>query len=285
MPRHLPAMKVASFLFVALLGSQNSAKAYEAGVWQARYKVYVSSLPLGQIDINGSIDEQDYKVDGNAKLIGLIGAAFKISGGAKVEGKFDSPHSTQANAGYKFHYKSPRTHDSISLKTQNGSVAHLSARKMADPLGTRIPVTQKHKQNIADPITAFILPAKNSDGHISKEDCNHIVPIFDGRERFDLKLSYKRMDKTGGRFYKGYTGPVVVCSADYRPISGHRSDDELAAFSAKSKNMEIWLAPVVGTRRLFPFKFLLPTPFGKAEVAADRFHSNAKEIKQSKLSE
>ena len=79
------------------------AYAVEAGTWQARYRVYVSSLPLGQIDINGSIDNTDYKVTGDARLTGLVGAAFKISGGAEVKGEFQSPTTTKANDGYKFH--------------------------------------------------------------------------------------------------------------------------------------------------------------------------------------
>ena len=47
-----------------------------------------------------------------------------------------------------------------------------------------------------------------------------MLPIFDGYQRFDLALSFKRMDEA--KVEHGYQGPVVVCSVAYRPIAGHR---------------------------------------------------------------
>ena len=49
--------------------------------------------------------------------------------------------------------------------------------------------------------------------------CRRTLPIFDGHQRFDLKLEFKRMDKVTAD--KGYAGPVVVCSLRYEPIVGH----------------------------------------------------------------
>jgi hypothetical protein len=41
-----------------------------------------------------------------------------------------------------------------------------------------------------------------------------------------LKLAFKRMDKMTAE--KGYAGPVVVCSVNYEPIAGHRSNIPLS---------------------------------------------------------
>lgn len=273
------------FALCLLLPNLNiGAYAQYAGVFDVSYDVEIKSFRLGQVDVKGELNGNDYNVFTDAKLTGLVGAAFKINGGAEVNGRFLDTHSNLADAGYHFFFTTPKESDKISLSTRGGRVSDVSANPLPDPLGTRIPLQNRHKNKISDPITAFLLPAKNNTGDVSKIDCNHKVEIFDGRERFTISMKFKRMATAGEtRFYKGYRGDIAICEARYKPIAGHRSDDELAAFSAKSKDMEIWLAPIVGTRRLFPYKFRLPTPFGIAEISASKFISMAQPIKHSQL--
>ena len=42
------------------------------------------------------------------------------------------------------------------------------------------------------------------------------TPLFVVRQRFDLALSFKRMDRSQAE--KGYDGPVVVCAVRYVPL-------------------------------------------------------------------
>ena len=54
------------------------------------------------------------------------------------------------------------------------------------------------------------------------------------------------MDKVTAE--KGYAGPVVVCSAGYEPIAGHRASTPLVKYVSEGREMEIALAPVANTR-------------------------------------
>ena len=40
------------------------------------------------------------------------------------------------------------------------------------------------------------------------------LPVFDGRRRYDLKLTFKRMDQV--KADKGYAGPVAVCAVSFQ---------------------------------------------------------------------
>jgi hypothetical protein len=53
---------------------------------------------------------------------------------------------------------------------------------------------------------------------LPQEACQHTLPIFDGHQRYDLKLAFKRMDQVTAE--KGYSGPVVVC----RTLRPRRAD-------------------------------------------------------------
>jgi hypothetical protein len=96
--------------------------------------------------------------------------------------------------------------------------------------------------------------------------------VFDGRQRFDLALSFKRMDhvKAAGG---GYIGPVVVCSVRYNPIGGHDKTRFAAKFLRESRDIEIWYAPILGTRFVAVYRLGIPTAFGYAVLQATRFVS------------
>jgi hypothetical protein len=70
---------------------------------------------------------------------------------------------------------------------------------------------------------------------------------------------------------KGYEGPVVVCMVVYQPLAGHRPDRPAVRQLAESRDMDIWFAPIAGTRFLAPFRISLPTVIGMAVLQADQF--------------
>src|SRR6266516_4102022 len=90
---------------------------------------------------------------------------------------------------------------------------------------------------------------------LARDVCRHTLPIFDGQQRYDLELAFKRMDKVTAE--KGYAGPVVVCSVSYEPIAGHRPSTPLIKYLSECHEMEMALAPIAGTRLLAPFRVLI----------------------------
>jgi len=104
---------------------------------------------------------------------------------------------------------------------------------------------------------------------VAPEACQRTLPIFDGRRRYDLKLAFKRIDTV--KADKGYQGPVVVCTMLYRPIAGHRPERPAIKYLVEQRDMEMWLAPIAGTRVLVPFRFSIPTPFGLGVLQATYF--------------
>jgi hypothetical protein len=87
--------------------------------------------------------------------------------------------------------------------------------------------------------------------------------------RYDLKLDYKRMENVKAE--KGYRGPVVVCAIYFTPIAGYIPDRAAIKYLAAQRNMEVWLAPIAGTRVLAPFRLTIPTTLGTAMLEATQF--------------
>ena len=109
---------------------------------------------------------------------------------------------------------------------------------------------------------------------MSSDVCRHTLPIFDGQQRYDLKLAFKRMDKVTAE--KGYAGPVVVCSVSYEPIAGHRASIPLVKYLSEGREMEMALAPVAGTRLLAPFRMLVVSALANLVIEANEFEVTAR---------
>jgi hypothetical protein len=133
-------------------------------------------------------------------------------------------------------------------------------------------VTAANRRGIVDPLTAALFSAAAAGETLSKDACRRTLPIFDGRQRYDLKLAFKRMDKVTAE--KGYAGPVVVCSVRYEPIAGHRAS-RFVKYLSEGREMEMAFAPIAGTRLLAPFRLSVPSTLANLMIEANRFEATS----------
>jgi hypothetical protein len=95
------------------------------------------------------------------------------------------------------------------------------------------------------------------------------VPIFDGKERFDLLLSYRGEMKVSEQQPSGQPGIAYVCRVRYLPIAGHKADSE-TQFMAANDSIEVALRPIPSANLLVPYHVNIPTMAGYATVVSKR---------------
>ena len=140
-------------------------------------------------------------------------------------------------------------------------------------------MTEAHRRGVEDPMTASLLRVPGSGEPLSAEACKHTVSVFDGRLRYDLQLAFKRMDTV--KADKGYAGPVVVCAVYFTPVAGYIPTRAAMKYLSKQRDIEVWMAPIAGTRMLVPFRAQGPTPIGTAVLEATEFVSVASPTRAS----
>jgi hypothetical protein len=113
----------------------------------------------------------------------------------------------------------------------------------------------------------MLIPAGESI--LAPANCDRVLSIFDGRRRYDLALSYKRIDRVA--LERSFAGSVLVCGVVLKPIAGYRPDSMLVKYVAGRRDMELWFAPIADAPNLAPIKVLMPTLVGTLEIAADQF--------------
>ena len=262
----------ASLVTGALLGLLAEAgPAAAQGKLDARYEVSLAGIPVGKGAWVIDIADDQYSAAASGGTSGLLkafagGSGTGASQGRVVNGAF-VPLSYSATT------TSSKKSETIRMTLGGGNVKEfvIEPEPGVDP--DRIPVTDAHRRGVFDPMTGAFLRVPGTGDPVSPEACRVTTPIFDGRMRYDLKLEFKRMATVKAE--KGYQGPVVVCAIYFSPVSGYIPDRAAIKYLAAQRNMEVWLAPIAGTRVLVPFKMTVPTPLGTGTLEAVQFLTTA----------
>ena len=67
------------------------------------------------------------------------------------------------------------------------------------------------------------------------------------------------------------TGQVVVCAVYFEPVAGFIPSRASVKYLTSQRDMEVWLAPIAGTRVMVPYRISIPTPVGVGVMEATQF--------------
>ena len=244
-----------------------SANAQAQGRLEARYTASLAGIPLGTGIWVIDIAPDQYTAVASGRTSGLVKL---ISDGSGSGGSRGIVHgASMVPTSYASSTTTDKKTDEVRMTLRAGAVKDVSAEPPLIPSPDRVPVTEAHRKGVTDPMSAAIIPVAGTGDVLTPDACKRKLAIFDGRQRADIDLVFKRMDRV--KADKGYQGPVVVCTVLYRPVAGHRPERPAIKYLVETREMEMWLAPIAGTRVLVPFRFSVPTPFGAGVLQATYF--------------
>lgn len=232
------------------------------------YSVYLTGIPIGRATVTVDLNEKGFVVAGHARTARFVSLISKGNGSATVRGSLQPNRSISSF--FSGRYSSSRREQKIEIQTENGAVKDVSIEPAPNPDPSRVPVTRDSQKNVIDPLSAALAFISTKGDVLNPTSCNRTLPIFDGRYRFDVVLSFARTEEIVGSG-EGYRGPVLVCRARYVPIAGHRKDAKSTEQMANNRDMLVWLAPVTGTRVLVPIKASVSSPIGTFTAEATTF--------------
>lgn len=159
--------------------------------------------------------------------------------------------------------------EELRIVLSAGTVKDLVVDPPTTPNPERIPVTDAHRRGVIDPMSAALVRVSGNSDPVSPEACRRAIPVFDGRMRFDLQLSFNRIENV--QAHNGYQGPVAVCRVQFIPLAGYVPERPAIKYLMAQPDMEIWLAPIAGTRIVVPYRISLQTPLGRGVLEATQF--------------
>ncbi len=261
----------AALLLAAALAAVSSAAGAQ-GRLDASYSVTLAGIPIGKGDWTIDITDTHFTAAGTGTTTGLMRVFTGGHGASSGKGTLNNSGQFVTSI-FTSSITSGKKTESVRFNIDAGNVKDLKVDPPQDVDDERVPVTEESQQGVFDPMSASILRTPGTGEPVSPEACQRTVPIFDGKIRYDLQFAFKRMEQV--KADKGYAGPVVVCAVYFTPIAGFVPSRAAIRYLTKIRDMEVWLAPIAGTRMLAPFRGQGPTPVGPVVFAADKFVSTA----------
>jgi Protein of unknown function (DUF3108) len=237
------------------------------GRLEAQYTASLAGIPIGKGNWTIEITDSHYSAAASGGTTGLLRAFAGGQGTSAAEGKISAGKPTAST--YTFAVTARKKTDSIRFSVDDGTVTNVKLDPPQDDDKERVPVTEAHLQGVQDPMTGMLLRAPGTGSPLNPDVCKRTLAVFDGKLRYDLQLAFKRVDTV--KADKGYAGPVLVCAVYFTPVAGYVPSRTTIRYLARMRDIEVWLAPIAGTRVLVPFRMQGPTPIGLAALTADQF--------------
>jgi len=267
-PRSVPsAFRIGGAVAGILLALWPMIPAQAQGRLDARYEVTLAGIPVGRGSWAIEIANDHYSATVSGGTVGLLKAISGGHGNGSAQGRI--VNGQLLPAAYTVTTETSKKAETVALALAGGNITASSITPEPPEDPARIPVTEAHRLGVFDPMSGSMLRVPGAGDPVSPEACKSATAIFDGRMRYDLRLEYKRMEKVKAE--KGYQGPVVVCTITFAPLSGYVPDRAAIKYLAARHDMEVWLAPIAGTRVLVPFRVSIPTPLGPGVLLATQF--------------
>lgn len=260
-PRNLFALGVAAMLsFVTL-------PVHAQGRFDANYTLSMSGISIGKLNWRTEIGASDYTISAGGRTSGILSVLVSGEGHVSLKGTMRDGRSQSAIWASKI-----SRDDETSIVNMTFEAGRVRELKVIEPPlePDRVPIVEAHKNSVIDPLSAFLIPASAGDP-LQPSACQRDLNIFDGRRRYDISLSFRRIDKATPE--KGYNGPALVCSARFSPISGHRASSPLVKFLLDGRDIEVWLVPIAGTPLLAPIRLSVASALGNLVLRADQFET------------
>ena len=233
----------------------------------AKYTAYLGGVTIGRGAWVIDYRDDQYTAAASGMATGLL---KMFAGGTGTSAARGSVSNGQPVArAYAATITASKKNDEVELAIENGAVKDYSVKPPSPEDPERIPIKENDRKGVTDPMTASLMRVGGNGDLMAPEACQRSSAIFDGRMRYDLKMSFKRLDKVKAE--KGYQGPVVVCAVHFTPLAGHIPTRPVIKYLVALQDIEVWLAPVTGTRIVVPYRISVPTPVGDAVLEATQF--------------
>ena len=178
-----------------------------------------------------------YSENAGARISGVAATLITDEASAATYGVLTSDQAVPT--AFEADGKTSAETDTIKMKLDAAGVTDLVVEPPSPPTTPkqeRVPVSDADRKGVLDPLSAGLVIVAGSDDLLKPQSCEGRIPVFDGRRRFDVALSFKRLETVKAK--GGYQGPAIVCAIHLFPISGHRVAGTPSSISVKSDAME-----------------------------------------------
>ena len=237
-----------AFVVSVLVTGLGSARADSGGKIETSYEVNVRGITVLDIKYTSEISAAGYRSQASIETRGVIAifSDYRMKMGAS--GALVNGQTSQAQ--YKSRSAKKDKKKEVELNWSQGAVLTTETAKNPE---IKAEIDAALAAGVTDPLTAIFrigtLPGGNP--------CQAAHRIFDGKEVFELRFSFKGEAVLDDSFPGAYHGKAYECRATYVPVAG-RYATKFRKRNEEPPTYKVWLAPigadVTGESRMIPVR-------------------------------
>lgn len=256
-----------AILALGALGFASIARA-EPPPASLTFGVYVGGVHVLDTKARIAMGAEQYDIEFVAAMDGFLGRLAPITAevsasGAMKAGSTPVPTLYRSVATWR---NEPRTTELRYTATSVDVIADPPPEK------DREPVPQNLRLGTVDPLSAAVaMLAAIGQGR----GCEATLPVFDGRQRYDLQFTPVGDEVLAPSDIGLYQGPALACTVQLKPVAGawrqrNRDRDEEPGRRRRNYPMKVWVAEVGGGPPM-PVRLEATTPFGTVLVHLTKY--------------
>ena len=234
----------------------------------ATYSATLFGFPIGHISWTVELRNNRFTSAATGGISGLLRIFSDGHGDVSAQGNLSGGEPIASH--FALTLIAGKWSDDVRIQFR-GNKAQEYVTALPAPGANQVPITDANRTGVLDPMTALLVPIPGAGKTAVPEACERTIPIFDGHTRYNLRLSFKRVDTVNNEGV--YQGPVIVCAMKFFPVAGYDPKHFLVTYLAAQRDIEIWLAPIAGSRLMVPYRMSMPTPMGLGILQATKFES------------
>jgi Protein of unknown function (DUF3108) len=242
----------------------SAAEGSAAGDLSATYRVDLAGISLGDFRLNAAFQGSNFTMQATGRFSLLAGILYRASGTTASTGTMTKAGPIPSS--FTLSYNGGGKKEKRLMSFADGGVRDVTITPAKKPSRKAIPVTEEQLAHVLDPLTAAFLSARANPSRGAADVCRQTLPVFDGKQRYDIILTPKRTERVDGDAPKAVAGPAAVCRAKFMPIAGYRPDHPGIKFMTETDDIEVWLVSVPETPLYLPYRIFVPTAWGRGAV-------------------
>jgi Protein of unknown function (DUF3108) len=238
----------------------------------ATYRVDLAAFNLGDFHLTGKLKGPDYELQAQGRFSFISGMIYQASGKTKSAGKLSKLGAEPSS--FTVTYKGGKKKEQRRISFVDGTVDEVSIEPAKRQNPHNVPIAAGQLENVLDPLTAAFLSVRSKGSPNYSDVCRQTVPVFDGRQRFDIVLTPKRSERADENAPSGVSGPFAVCRVKFVPIGGYRPDNPGIKLMTQTDDIEVSLVPLPQTDLYVPYRIVVPTSWGRGVITLSKLKLN-----------
>lgn len=225
------------------------------GPMRATYEVYFGGLHILSAESEFAPETRRYAVTAKAETRGILSVFFGWRGETRSAGRFDGRRAVP-DRHTNFGWRGDEQRSVILTYGPDGEVTETRIDPAPDPEEvTALP--EDAETGTIDPLTVI---AQVSRTMSQTGTCDGEFAVFDGRRRYDLRVSDQGMETLPATSYSIFSGEARRCRVEYAMLGGERKDP--SKYSKTARDRVVYVARPVKDAPAIPVALKIETDFG-----------------------